>query len=130
MVFASYRDPNVLATVENYDACAKFLRDLDLSDDELTKAIIGTIGELDAYQLPDAKGYTSMVRYLTGVTDEFRQEMRDAVLGTTAGDFKAFADVLERSNASGRVVAMGSRDALEGANDSHGGDWLEMVPVL
>lgn len=130
MAFASYRDPNVVATVDNYDACAQFLRDMELSDDELTKAIIGTIGELDAYQLPDAKGYTSMVRYLTGVTDDFRQQMRDAVLATTARNFMDFADVLDEARAHGRVVAMGSQDALTAANDSRGGDWLDMVRVM
>jgi Zn-dependent M16 (insulinase) family peptidase len=130
MAFASYRDPNVLATVDNYDACATFLKDLELSNEELTKAIIGTIGELDSYQLPDAKGHTSMARYLTGVTDEFRQQMRDAVLGTSVGDFKAFAEVLDRASAAGRVVAMGSRDALEAANEGRGGNWLDMVRVV
>lgn len=29
-----------------------------MDDDTLTKAIIGTIGDVDAYQLPDAKGYS------------------------------------------------------------------------
>jgi Zn-dependent M16 (insulinase) family peptidase len=130
MAFASYRDPNVAGTVDIYDDSAQFLKDLDLSDDELTKAIIGTIGELDAYQLPDAKGYTSMVRYLTGITDEFRQQMRDAVLSTTAQDFVDFAGILDAARAPGRVVAMGSQDALEAANDSRGGDWLDLVRVL
>lgn len=31
-----------------------FLRSLEMSDDELSKAIIGTIGDVDAYQLPGA----------------------------------------------------------------------------
>lgn len=34
-----------------------------MDDDTLTKAIIGTIGDVDAYQLPDAKGYS---RYVGG----------------------------------------------------------------
>ncbi len=29
-----------------------FLRNLEMSEDELSKAIIGTIGDVDAYQLP------------------------------------------------------------------------------
>ena len=29
-----------------------------MDDDTLTKAIIGTIGDVDSYQLPDAKGYS------------------------------------------------------------------------
>lgn len=41
-----------------YDGTANFLRELELDDDTLTKAIIGTIGDVDSYQLPDAKGYS------------------------------------------------------------------------
>lgn len=127
--FLSYRDPNLLGTLENYDGTARFLRDLDLSQDELTKGIIGTIGSMDAYQLPDAKGYTSMVRYLTGVTDEDRQRIRDEVLSTTAAHFRQFADTLAEVNRAGRVVVMGSKDAIETANTQRGG-FLKVMKVL
>ncbi|CAI9104360.1 OLC1v1003016C2 [Oldenlandia corymbosa var. corymbosa] len=56
--FLSYRDPNLLKTIDVYDGTSDFLRQLELDDDSLTKAIIGTIGDVDAYQLPDAKGYS------------------------------------------------------------------------
>ncbi|MCO5572009.1 hypothetical protein L7F22_025760 [Adiantum nelumboides] len=56
--FLSYRDPNLLETLDIYDKAVEFLRELELDDDSLTKAIIGTIGDVDSYQLPDAKGYT------------------------------------------------------------------------
>jgi hypothetical protein len=49
----------------------------ELSSEELTKSIIGTIGDLDAYQLPDAKGWTSMTRTLVGLTDTRRQQFRE-----------------------------------------------------
>ena len=117
--FLSYRDPNVSATLENYDQAAAFLKGLDasrLSGNELTKAIISAIGGLDAYQLPDAKGYTSMMRYLTGRTDELRQKVRDEVLSTNGEDFIAFGEVLEKAATSEAVAVMGSQSALEGAN--------------
>ena len=56
------RDPNLLPTLEAYDGAPGFLRSLELDSDALTKAIIGTIGDVDAYQLPDAKGYAAMSR--------------------------------------------------------------------
>jgi Zn-dependent M16 (insulinase) family peptidase len=55
-------DPNLLDTLEAYDGSVDFLRSLELDQDALTKAIIGTMGDLDAYQLPDAKGYTAFSR--------------------------------------------------------------------
>lgn len=59
--YLSYRDPNLLKTVDIYDGTVDFLRELDLDQDALTKAIIGTIGDMDSYQLPDAKGYSRSV---------------------------------------------------------------------
>jgi hypothetical protein len=116
--FLSYRDPNLDATLENYDNAAGYLKKLDassLSDSELTKAIIGTIGDLDAYQLPDAKGYTSMMRYLTGRTDEMRQKERDEILSTNGEDFIAFGDILEKAAKSEAVAVVGSQSAIESA---------------
>ncbi|MBI3173868.1 MAG: insulinase family protein [Chloroflexi bacterium] len=127
--YLSYRDPNVLATLDNYDNTVKFLRDLDLSDSELTKAIIGTIGDFDAYLLPDAKGYQSMLRHLTNYTDEARQRTRDEVLGTTTQDFKQFAEVLQRVAEHGEVVVLGSAEAINKAN-AEKGQFLEVKKVL
>ncbi|MFW5748635.1 MAG: insulinase family protein [Chloroflexota bacterium] len=114
--FASYRDPNLLVTLRNYDESVDFLRTLELSQEELTKSIIGTIGDMDGYQLPDAKGYSSLTRYLLGYTDDIRQRVRDEVLGTTQADFHAFADVLAGVTNQGLVVTLGSQAALEAAN--------------
>ena len=127
--YTSYRDPNLQATVDAYDGAAAFLQNLQLSDEELTKSIIGTIGELDSYQLPDSKGYVSMMRELTAVDDGYRQQMRDEILATTAADFREFGDVLARMNDVGRVVVLGSRDAIEAANAARGG-WLDVTAVM
>ena len=121
--FLSYRDPNLLKSLKNYDATVDFLRNLTLSQDEVTKAIIGTIGSIDSYMLPDAKGYTSLVRYLTGSTDEDRQRIREEVLGTTPADFRHFADAVEAVRDHGHVVVLGAADGIDAANE-------ELTPPL
>jgi Zn-dependent M16 (insulinase) family peptidase len=126
--YLSYRDPNVASTLENYDKAAAFLKSLDasrLSDNELTKAIIGAIRGMDAYQLPDAKGYTSMMRHLTGRSDAVRQEIREEILSTNGEDFIAFGEVLEKVAQSNAVAVMGSQSAIEAANLD-----LEVTKVL
>ncbi|MGB0386826.1 MAG: insulinase family protein [Ardenticatenaceae bacterium] len=115
--YLSYRDPNLLDTLNIYDNTSSFLRELDLSQEELTKGIIGAIGDMDSYQLPDAKGYTSMARYIVGKTDEERQKVRNEVLSTTTDDFRAFADTLDLVKENGLVVVMGTQASLEAANE-------------
>jgi presequence protease len=114
--YLSYRDPNLKTTLENYRRTDEFLRELDLSPAEITRSIIGAIGQMDAYQLPDAKGYSSMQRHLIGYTDEMRQQTRDEVLATTLRDFKHFGEVLARLNERNRIVVLGSQPAIEAAN--------------
>ena len=106
LAFASYRDPNLAATLDAYRQTADFLKNVRIDDDELTRALIGTIGGIDTYLLPDAKGYIDMLRYLTGQTDEKRQKLRDELLSTTEEDFRNFADVLTFDNA--RISVLGS----------------------
>ena len=114
--YLSYRDPNLLKTLDNYDATVDFLRNLEIGKEELTKSIIGTIGDVDSYQLPDSKGYTALMRHLLKVTDEERQERRDQILGTTQKDFKDFADALETvRGADATSVSVASVEAAKTA---------------
>ncbi|EFJ20990.1 hypothetical protein SELMODRAFT_152047 [Selaginella moellendorffii] len=119
--YLSYRDPNLAKTIDNYDLTVQFLRELELDDDALTKAIIGTIGDVDSYQLPDAKGYSSMLRYILGITEEERKLRREQILSTSLRDFKAFADVLEHVKEKGIVAAVASAEDVESANKERPG---------
>lgn len=103
----SYRDPNVENTLKVYDQTADYLRKLSLSATDLESCIVGAIGELDAYLLPDAKGMASFTRHLTGDTEEIRQKMRDEILSTSLAHFHKFADVLDAVAQQGRVVMLG-----------------------
>ncbi|MBN1878058.1 MAG: insulinase family protein [Anaerolineae bacterium] len=114
--YASYRDPNLLNTLTNYDKTSNFLRTLGLTDDELVRSIIGAIGNVDTYQLPDAKGYSAMARALIGYTDEARQQYRDEILTTNANNFHALAEILESANAIGRIAVLGAAETIEAAN--------------
>lgn len=128
--YASYRDPNLLNTVNVYDAVPQFLREMRIDDNVLTRAIIGTISDLDRYQLPDAKGHSAFVRHLMGITDEMRQQRRDEVLNTTAQDFRNFADALEPVVEHGHVVVLGAGEQIAAANQAMGGEWLTVKRVL
>jgi hypothetical protein len=127
--YLSYRDPNLLKTLDNYDNAAGFLRDLELDQGEITRSIIGAISSMDDYLLPDAKGFRSMTQHLTGDTDALRQQLRDDVLGATIQDFKRLADVLTQVNEQGLVVVMGSAEGIRAANAERG-DFLSITNVL
>ena len=127
--FLSYRDPNLDQTLAVYDQAPAFLRALEISDSELTKAIIGAIGEVDAYQLPDAKGYTAMLRHLLGISDQERQQRRDELLNTSPADFRAFAEALEQVSRHGDVVVLGSAEAVQASQAAQAGS-MSLLKVI
>ena len=129
LTFVSYRDPNLRKTLDAFDKSARFLKNIELSEDELTKAIIGTIGDIDQYHLPDAKGYISLVRYLSGETGEDRQKMREEVLGASVADFRSFGRMLEGVMAQGLVKVLGSEQTIQTVSSQQPG-WLTITKVL
>lgn len=114
--FVSYRDPNVAKTVQAFDGVADFLETLDVPQDELEKSVIGAIGELDTYMLPDARGFSAMARELVGETDAYRQEVRDQILSTTKEDFKKLAQAARIVAENGAVTILGNSEAMEASN--------------
>ena len=115
LAFASYRDPNLEKSLETYKATGDFLKNLTLSEDELTRALIGAIGQLDSYQLPDAKGYSSCVRYLLNYSDEARQKLRSEVLATTQEHFNAFGEMLNAVLPGADISVLCSAEKAEAA---------------
>ena len=126
--FTSYRDPNLLATLANYDGAAAFLRQ-PVGEQDLTRSIIGVIGAIDTYRLPDAKGFVSLLRELADDTEAARQQRRDEVLGATRQDFLALAAALDQVARHGEVVVLGSETAIRAANEERGA-FLEVTKVL
>ncbi|MCB8925624.1 MAG: insulinase family protein [Ardenticatenaceae bacterium] len=131
LTYFSYRDPNLLQTIDVYDNVAQFLRQ-DVSEDDLTKSIIGAISALDGYQLPDAKGYTAMNRILINSSEAYRQQKRDEILGATSADFARFGDAVAGLAESEKaiVTVLGSAEAMKKANEQKQHDWLAITKVL
>ena len=127
--YLSYRDPNLVSTVQAYDQTPEFLRQGHLDAEELEKSIIGAVGELDTYQLPDAKGFSSLARHLLGITDKWRQQFRDELLSTTEKDFVQMAQALDEVTKKGHTVVIGPVDAIQKANEKRPG-WLAIKKVL
>src|SRR5690606_14481572 len=118
--FVSYRDPNLLKTLDVYDGAAKALR-AEVSEADLTRSIIGVVGDLDRPEFPDAKGYSAMWRILSGVSDELRQQRRDELLGAGRTDFAALADAVDAVARQGHVVVVGGEAAIAAANEKRPG---------
>ena len=79
----SYRDPNIINTLNVYRKAEEFISQNKISGEELEKTIIGTIGALDKPMDPSSKGYVAMIRDFTGLTDGDRLKFRHMILDMT-----------------------------------------------
>ena len=109
----SYRDPSILPTLAIYDTMADHLINNAPDKAALQAAIVGAIGEMDTYLLPDAKGRVAFSRHLTGETEAMRALTRQEVLGTTAEHFRAFGQALAKAGEQKAAVAVLGGEALE-----------------
>jgi hypothetical protein len=115
IALVSYRDPNLDRTLRTFDQSAQSLRDVPLSQKDIDKSIIGAIGDMDAYMLPDAKGYVAFMRALSGQTESERERIRGEVFETSEQHFRAFADVLGQLSDKGLVAVLGGQEGIEKA---------------
>ena len=82
--FVSYRDPNLVKTVETYEGIADYLRAYDADEREMTQYIIGAVSELDSPLQPSTKALRSFSAYMANVTVE---DIKNTILET----FKEFS---------------------------------------
>jgi len=93
--FASYRDPNLAKTNKIYEEAPNFIRKFTVSDRDMVKYIIGTIGEMDTPMNPSAKGSRSFGAYVSNVTYEDMQKERNEVINAKQEDIRKLADLIE-----------------------------------
>ena len=112
LAFASYRDPNLKKTIENYLGASRFLSDLTLEERDLRRLIIGTISDWDRPLNPSQKGFVAVRRYLRGDTLAMLQKERDEILGTTVEDLKGFAKMVEQVMAQNILCVVGNEKKI------------------
>jgi hypothetical protein len=113
LLLLSYRDPNIERTLDVYRNVAAFLKTCSVPPEEIQKSIIGTIGDIDAYQLPDAKGFNALMNTLTGYTQEARQQIRDSILAVSLDDFRHLGALIEEALGTSMTGVLGAPDRIK-----------------
>ena len=90
---ATYRDPNLGRSLEVFRGIPEYLSNLDISDEELTKAVIGMMGQQDYPTSIESDGEQAVSDYYSGIHQENRQRRRDEILSVTPEILRAQAPV-------------------------------------
>ncbi len=111
--FTSYRDPNLSATLDVYKNAWEYVANFDADDRDMTKYIIGAIGNMDAPIDPSAKGMQMFRAWLMGVTTELIQKERDELLTCTQETIRSLAPLVKAAFEDNIICVIGNENKLE-----------------
>ena len=115
MIFCSYRDPNLVETLNVYKELPQYLREFTLTDREMRKYIIGTMSSLDLPMTPALRGPHAMGMYFSGTKLEDKVEFRKQVIACKPEDIVALADVVEPVLKDNHICTMGNEQKIKDA---------------
>ena len=113
LYMSSYRDPNLVKTLKAYDQAADYVKNIDISQREIEKYIIGTISSKDV-PISDGAWATVMdTYYFKGLTDEDRQKEREDILKVTIDDIRKQGEMIEKVMKDAILCTIGNEEKIK-----------------
>ncbi len=112
VTFNSYRDPNLVNTLETYKKTTAYLSSFNADQEAMTRYIIGTIANLDVPQTTEQKGMASFIYHMTNRSEADLQKDRTAILNTTAADIRSYAGFVDNIIGQDSYCVYGNSDQL------------------
>lgn len=110
----SYRDPNIVKTIDTYNKIGEVIKDLKLSESELTPFVIGAIGKFDPPLTERAKGRRDLDLYLSGKNYTDIEESVQQAKETSKDDIIELSEVFDKAlNESSLVVLTSESKYIE-----------------
>ena len=109
----SYRDPNLENTVKVYDEMYKFIEDLNLSEKELEKYIIGSMNSFDPLLSAPLKGELNLSRYISRTTEEYIEKIKKEAMNTTLEQLKNYSDVIKKAMDKNFICVIGGEEKIK-----------------
>ncbi len=117
LYFGSYRDPKLTKTFQAINGVVAYLREMDLSQRELEKYIIGTISSKDVPLSPAMKGEVADNLYFSQVSDADLQQERQEILKTSQAGLKEFETILKDVLDQEVVCVLGNEEVVKKESD-------------
>lgn len=113
----SYRDPALKETIAVYDKMADYLENLEITREELTNYIIGSMSKFDPAMTPSMLGRTDLVRYMQGTDmEELNRNLKEA-LETSLEEIKAYSTFIRKAMQENYLCTLGSKEKIEECKD-------------
>jgi hypothetical protein len=115
--FVSYRDPNLVKTLEVFEKAADAVADFTADERTMTQYVIGAISDLDIPLNPYAKGLRALSSYMTGLTEEQLKKERTEILAATQEDIRALSAYIKAFMDDEYLCVVGNSGKIKEAKD-------------
>ena len=115
--FYSYRDPSPERTLGCYRDTSAALREFAHGDEDITKFIIGAIGDASPLTTPKLKAALSATRYLRGVSYEDECRVRREMLEVDRSELLRIADVIDKIVETDAICIVAGKDKLDSCKE-------------
>lgn len=113
----SYRDPNILKTVESFDKIGELTENIDLTERDFENQQISSMGSILRPKSPSTLADEDYGRYKKEKPFE-PEEILAEIKSASLDDIKAYGDLFEKSMQKDNLVAFGNRDSITKVKDS------------
>ncbi len=126
--FSTYRDPNIVSSLDIFGACKRFVQSGKISANEVEEAIISLSAELDRPTSPAEAAKRAYVRKLNGIGDEMRKDYKERLLTITAADLLTVGErYLKDSWTEYSVAVLASKEKISQENVLLGDNVLALL---
>ncbi|MBO4775771.1 MAG: insulinase family protein [Lachnospiraceae bacterium] len=109
----SYRDPHINNTLKIYRNLSNFLDDFECNERQMNQYIIGAISDIDVPQTASIEGKANCIYYLTGVTEEDRQKVRDEILSCSKEDIRSLSENIKAAFSKEYICVVGAEGKIK-----------------
>ncbi|MBS4461337.1 insulinase family protein [Aerococcaceae bacterium zg-B36] len=117
VTFASYRDPNLVNTLNVYQGVPQYIQEFTANEEALLKYIIGTLSDIDQPLSAADKGHQAFVMHHIGLTTDERRRFKEQVLNTTLEDLQQMSGIYEQVLTNPAIAVIGNKTQIEAVKD-------------
>ncbi len=105
---ASYSDPNLIKTLKVFDDLPEYLKNLELTENELTRFIIGAISNFESQLSVRMKGEMAFKKKIIGITDEYLQKIKKEIISTNKDLIYEQVDMIKKLINNSKLFVYGN----------------------
>ena len=112
-IFASYRDPSPVKSLQTYLECLKDASEISISEEECRRSLTGTYGDEVQPASPQGRGRNGLLRFLGCISDQDRSDKLKQILSLKPEDLNKAAAYISENSGSLRSCLVCTQEELD-----------------